>query len=209
MAAKRKNICSLILNAFIIINMIFCVRSFFVSGTEGNMTGSGWVAFRYYTIESNVFCAIACIVVLFFNIKSIGKERLEMPGWALVLKFAGTVAVTVTFIVVAVFLGNVFGYDKMYGGANLYMHGLNAVAALVGLLLFERGLDFPKKKFIWGLASVFVYGTVYLVMVMIVKAWPDFYGFATVLRWWFSYPAMMALGYFLSKLIWRLYTGKK
>ena len=208
MDSKKKNICSLILNAFIIINMVFCVRSFFVTGTEGNMSASGWQAFRYYTIDSNVFCAIACLSVLVFNIRSLGKKRLEMPQWALILKFSATVAVTVTFLVVAVFLGPTIGYGKMYTGANVFMHGLNAPAALAGLLLFESGIDFPKEKFVWGTASVFVYGTLYLIMVMIVKAWPDFYGFATVLRWWFSYPAMMAIGFFVSKLIWRLYRGK-
>ena len=206
MSNKTRNILSLALNLFVVVNMVFCVRSFFITGTEGNMTASGWHAFQYYTILSNVFCAISCLGVLFFNIKSLGSERLEMPLPILILKFAGTVAVSVTFLVVITFLGPTIGYGKMFSGANIFMHCLNAIAALAGFLLFERGIAFPKKKLFWGMASVFIYGTLYLIMVLIVKAWPDFYGFATVLRWWISYPAMMAVGYLVSLGIWKLYT---
>lgn len=185
--------------------MIYCIAGFFTRGGEGNMTVRNWNAFRFYTIDSNVLCALSCLPVICYNIKGIKRGQLELPTWALVLKFCGTVAVMVTFLIVILFLGPTQGYRKMFAGANIFMHLLNPLIAVIGLMISENGFEFPKKLLLFGDVSVIVYGTLYLFMIKILKCWPDYYGFDTVLRWWFSYPAMIAFGYFLSLGIWKLY----
>ena len=54
--------------------------------------------FRYFTVLSNLFCAFAALILLiceFFGV---------LPAWAATLKYMGTVAVTLTFLVVLLFL---------------------------------------------------------------------------------------------------------
>ena len=209
MSKKAKNLISLLLNLFIVIDMVYCISTFFTKGGQGNMAVASWRAFRYFTIDSNVLCALSCAAAAYFNIRGLKAGELILPSWAVVFKFAGTVAVTVTFLVVMLFLGPTQGYGIMMEGVNAYMHLYNALAALLGFLVFEKGFPFPKSRFHLGNLSVIIYGTLYLIMVLILKLWPDFYGFNTVIKWWISYPGMIIFGYGLSFLIWRLYTAKK
>ena len=209
MSKKAKNIASLILNAFIFVNVIYCILWFYIGGGQGNMLVSGSKCFMFYTIDSNVLCALSCLVVMFYNIKALKTGELELPKGAVIFKFCGTVAVTVTLIVVVIFLGPTQGYPKMFTGTNIFMHLINGIAALLSFLVFEKGFGLSKKEALWGDASVVVYGTLYLIMVIIVKKWQDFYGFATVLKWYISYPGMILFGLFLSLLIRRIYDSKK
>ena len=47
---------------------------------------------------SNVLAAIAAIIVAGFDVKNIVSDEHTFPRWVLLLKYAGTVAVTLTFV---------------------------------------------------------------------------------------------------------------
>ena len=55
-------------------------------------------SFRYFTVLSNVFCAFTALILLLSELFG------AMPAWAVALKYMGTVAVTVTFLTVCLFL---------------------------------------------------------------------------------------------------------
>jgi hypothetical protein len=73
---------------------------------------NGAVAFRYFTVLSNVFCAAAALLMCFSPSSS----------WAWTLKYIGTAAVTVTMLTVFLFLGPNLGYKRLLTGPDLYMH---------------------------------------------------------------------------------------
>jgi hypothetical protein len=132
-------------------------------------------AFRYFTVQSNVLCAIAALLRILF----------PDSGWTYYLKFAGTAAVMVTMMTVLLFLGPTFGYINMFIGSDLFMHLLTPLTALVSLCVFERrGISLPCS-FV-GLLPVVLYAPLYGYKVLYApkdRRWDDFYGFNRDGKW--------------------------
>ncbi len=135
-------------------------------------------AFRYFTCQSNVFCAAACLLT------AICAMAGEHPEWVRLLKYAGTAAVTVTMLTVFLFLAPVVGKDwteKLLTGTpgDVCMHLLTPVAALVSFCVLEkRGMTFTQA--LTGMLPVFLYGLLYVYRIRFApeeKRWEDFYTF--------------------------------
>ena len=76
------------------ISILFCFRK------DGNWDlQKGKKSLRFFTILSNLFCAISALLLVFSS-----------SYWAWALKYIGTVAVTVTFLTVMFFLGPNMGF---------------------------------------------------------------------------------------------------
>ncbi|MDO4815837.1 MAG: hypothetical protein Q4A83_04440 [Bacillota bacterium] len=194
---KIRNTLSLLMNIATAVLVFISIMWFF--GTEGSKTGSGNMAFGrtgcfvFFTNDSNILAALCCLVLAPFNIKSIISGRDEIPQWVLLLKFVGTVAVTLTMMVVLLFLGPTQGYGKMFTGVTLELHLICPLLAIISFCFFERGIVLSKKQMLWGLVPTIVYGTVYLIMVVFTEKWPDFYGFNMGGFWYISYIALPAV----------------
>ena len=195
---KMRGLLSLIFNVALIALTVYSVFQFFISTGQGNMQVSGFTCFRYFTILSNVFAALTCAAVLPDAAKSLVRGVDGLSHGAMLLKFMGTVAVTVTLVVVLVFLGPTMGYDMMFTGSSLHLHLICPLLAIVSFCFFERGGAVSKKETMLGDLSVIAYGTVYLIMVVITGIWPDFYGFNRGGMWYVSYPVILLSGYVLS-----------
>ena len=164
---------------------------FFISGS-GNMRVRRYTVFRYFTVDSNILCAISCVFSLIRALR--GKTQSKA---CMLFRYAGTAAVTVTMVTVLLFLGPVFGYASMFSRWNLWLHLLGPILAIVSFVWLERDGSFPEKKhLILSMLPVIVYGIVYLVMSVVIGAgnggWQDFYGFNRSGKWYLSYIAMMA-----------------
>ncbi len=135
-------------------------------------------AFRFFTCQSNVLCAVSCLLAAAFALNG------EVPEWAWLLKYAGTAAVTVTMMTVFLFLAPVVGkgwVNRLLTGSpwDLFMHLLTPVAALVSFCVFEkRGMTFSQA--LAGMLPVFLYGLLYVYKIRFApaeKRWEDFYTF--------------------------------
>lgn len=184
---------------------------FFVSGS-GNMRVSRTVIFRYFTVDSNILCAVSCVFPL---IEALRGRKAE-SGAVMLLRYAGTAAVTVTMMTVLLFLGPVYGYPSMFAGWNLWLHLLSPALAIVSFVWLERdGAALEKKHLPLSALPVIAYGIVYYVMVVAKGkengGWPDFYGFNSSGKWYLAYVIMLAgtvlIGFVLMKL--RNGQGKK
>ena len=187
---RMRKVLSVLLNLAIFLMVAWSVGKMILFRGTGNMQVSGAWAFIYFTVDSNVFCAAACLLAALYRAVS-GK----MPWWVLIFKYIGTTAVTVTLMTVLVFLGPVLGYTGMFSGINLYLHLLAPLAAILSFVFWddERKLD---QKYIWlSVLPTFLYGMVYLYQVVCVGAenggWHDFYGFNMGGRWYVSIVAML------------------
>ena len=126
---------------------------------------------------------------------------------ALLLKYLGTSAVTVTLMTVFLFLGPSQGGDKsLLSGENLYMHLIGPVLAIVSYCFLEkRALSFATA--LTGLIPVAAYGAVYLYKVILApeaQRWEDFYGFNRGGKWPVSMAAMFAGAFLVSVGLWLL-----
>ena len=142
--------------------------------------------FRYFTVLSNILCAIASLAVV------IAWCFGEPPLWVLILKFAGTAAVTVTMLTVLLVLGPLsHEWKELLTKEQLLLHLICPLLALVSLLVFERPYA-PAWLIAIGFAPVPLYAVLYWYKVIHVpeeRKWPDFYGFNRNGKW----PLMASL----------------
>ena len=161
------------------------------------------VAFRFFTCQSNVLCAAAALLT------AIAAMTGTVPRWIWTLKYIGTVAVTITMVTVFVYLAPLVGKDwvkRLLGGADLYMHLVTPLLAILSFCLLEkRGMSFPWS--LWGMVPVAVYGPHYLYRILYApegKSWDDFYRFNQHGKWKAAYAAMFTASLVLCVIFWAL-----
>ena len=173
--------------------MIFLITAVLVAGffrKDGKWAPDrGKYAFRFYTCQSNVLCAVSALLTAVFSLSG------PMPRWVWILKYIGTAAVTVTMLTVFLFLAPSVGKDwvkVLLTKSDLFMHLLTPVMALVSFCVLEkRGMTFPVS--LWGMLSVLLYGPLYLYKILYApeeKRWNDFYGFNRQGKWPVAFAAM-------------------
>ena len=210
MNERRKTLLSALAQLLLIVITAWSVASMFLFTGSGNMRVNRGVIFRYFTVDSNLLCAVSCI---FGFIRTLaGKKK---AGKACMLfRYAGTAAVAVTMMTVLLFLGPVYGYASMFSGWNLWLHLLGPLLAIVSFVWLERDGAFPEKKhLILSTLPVILYGAVYFVLAVLMGkekgGWPDFYGFNRNGKWYLSYAAMLTGTALIGIALRKMRIGKK
>ncbi len=194
------NLLSIVLNALIILGTICSIWGF-SQPKDGKTAMQNFKAlFRYYTIQSNVFVAVAALVMLVYHLKG-G----EIPIGVTVFKYFGTALVTVTMTVVMVYLGPVYTYKFQLESWNLYLHLIGPLLAIISLCFLEKNGALPFIYAVYALIPTFIYGFFYLYMVMKAKKWEDFYCFVTKIKWYVSLTAVGIIAFLLALLVRFLY----
>lgn len=153
--------------------------------------------FMFYTVDSNLLAAAGCGVLAVFCVRRLVSGR-QVPGWAVVFKYVGTCCLTVTFLVVALFLAPFYSrtsgsigrayYMMMAQGSMLFHHLLCPVTAFASLAAFDE-LPFGAGK----CARIAVIPTALYAVVStalnILKVWHGPYPFLYVYEqpWWLSF----------------------
>ena len=144
-------------------------------------------AITYYTVQSNLYCALVSTVCAVWAIFA------EEPQWLLILKYSCTCAITVTLVTVFCYLGPRYkNWGYLLSGMNLWMHLLCPLLAIASLLM-RAPIDFPFAVTFAGLAPVVLYGLLYAWKVLLApreKRWEDPYGFTKGVKWIWSMGAM-------------------
>ena len=116
----------------------------------------------------------------------------------------GTVAVTLTFLVVLLFLWPSLGsIQGLWDGPELFLHFVTPLLAVLSFLFYEKqGLS------AWiiplGLLPVLLYGWLYLDRVVVTKTWRDMYGFNKNGRWKLSFSLLVLGTVAIAVLLWWL-----
>ena len=203
--SKTKNIISLIINAAIFVTTVF-VLFFTLFFKVDPLIKHGYETFKFFTTDSNILSAIAALIVLIFQIKILTGKSKEIPRWAMILKYIGTTAVMVTFVVVMTFLGPLYTYPFVLRNTMIYTHLFGPLLAFVSFWLFEPYYVIPKRVIHLAVIPTAFYGAVYLTEVLIIgefDGWDDFYGFNTGGMWYLS-VAMIILGTYILAIVIRL-----
>lgn len=193
-----------ILNYIIVITTFLAVGAYFIGGPDA-LGSSGVGAFKYFTTDSNILLAVACLIYLIYEKKSI-------PAWVKNLKLAGTVATTITLVTVIFFLvpmaypkGGIGGVLRFYSGNVFVLHLSSPVLGIVTWLLEQHTCS--KKEALWGILPTAIYSIVYGLMVIVLQVWNDWYGFTFGGRYYLV-PLVLIVMYSVSYGIGILLTHK-
>lgn len=190
-----------ILNILIIIEAaIGTVLMLFFRDGDALLASSGVENLKYFTVLSNEFCGLVAVWALFRAVRRKAPPML----W----KLTAAAAVGLTFLIVAGFLGPLYGHRFMYKNANLFFHLILPLTAMAEYIL----LPVPKGgvPFQWTFCTmipVFLYGSVYLTNNLLngTGEWPDtndFYGF---LNWGLPVGIVIFAGIMLA--VWGIACG--
>ena len=166
-----------------VLSYLFCFRT-----EEGWSVKTGLGALRYFTLLSNLFCALAALSLALALLGG------EVPRWIWLVKYIGVAAVTVTLLTVLIFLGPSMGYKQLLSGRDLYLHLIGPLLAIVSFCFFERLYPFPFPLALTGVLPVLLYGVYYMYRVIYCpeeKRWEDFYGYNKSGKWPLSFAAMV------------------
>ena len=213
-AKKIFNIISLVLNLLIVGFTVYAVSTFYTGTGDGNMMVKGTESFRFFTVDSNILAAVMSIVMLVFNFKKIKNINAEVPDSVRLLKFMSTVAVTLTMITACFFLSTVYTLKMMISGSCFFLHLITPLLAIFSCTVFEADSKMNFKKMLSGLIPTVLYGSVYIVMVLILgKAnggWEDFYSFNSGIlenKWYLSIIIMLFATFLISLVLRAIHNG--
>lgn len=185
MSNKSKNIIVLIINLFIVISTIIIacigINEGAGNGQLGeNMIGIGY--FKAFTVDSNVLLGICSLVTSIFALKNIFMKEEQFPIWLEKFYLIGVTCVTLTFFTVLLFLApdrafNGENFFIMYSGDMFFFHLINPILSMLCFCFFFNTKEIKRKSIFLTLIPVFIYSIIYLIMVVFLERWNDFYNF--------------------------------
>lgn len=144
------------------------------NGPRNIFSGYGIYCFKYFTVDSNVLCALSSLVWLPFGFREFFTGR-KVPRAVSALRLSGTAAVTLTFLGVMIILGPPQGYRYSFLRENLFMHLLVPVISILSIILVERPEDLWLRSALPAGVFPAVYMSFYVYFLKQHK-FTDFYG---------------------------------
>lgn len=170
----KKKYVTIVLNLFIAVMSYYSWLSMML-GANGALSSQGLGSLKYFTILSNLFSGTVSFIYLIAILRN--KVNRELKVW----KYYATVAVTLTFVVVMVFLGPLFTYKAMFMGMSFWLHLVLPLMAVGEFVLLNKEEITPRENLL-AVLSMVIYGIGYLGNILINGRgqWPqsnDWYGF--------------------------------
>ena len=169
---KKVWITNIVVNSLVVALTIVAVLLMFF-GDPNVLASSRWSAFKYFTVQSNVFAALASLLSLIYLIF---KRKEEYPGWITVIKLVSTVGVAITFFVVIIYLGPIYTYPLLFQKANLFLHGIIPVLAMLAICLTEPKMKLRFTMNLYSMLPVTIYGIAYLINVAANNDYGNYHG---------------------------------
>ena len=159
-----------------------------ISGfSKGILSGGGFRVLKYFTIDSNIYLGVVSFIAALDLHRLLKKKKNEASHITCLLKLSGTAAVTVTMLVTVFFLeptmGRYFGYLALFANANLFLHLLNPIAAIVTWTRLEKNDALSLKDVYLATLPTLLYAVYYVIEVLlhtengIIQQGYDWYGF--------------------------------
>jgi hypothetical protein len=211
------NIIISILTLNIILMSIFRVR--IIYGYEPSIIVDGVPIFSYFTTQSNIFVGIISFIFANREYLVLKKKKKDIPTNIYVLKFAATVAVSLTFFIVFSYLGFVVngGHAALLKDNNFFFHLVIPVISIINFIVFEKTNKIKFKYIFFGVLPTFLYEIYYVSNLLItaikdgVTPQNDWYFFVQsgIIRPIIAAPSMLLITFLLSLIIWNLNKSKK
>ena len=150
----RRQKISLALNLLIIfLEMIGFVFAF---------SNHGWSALIYYTELSNILLFVAAMFYVCYTVWDLQGQKIKMPRYVPLLKYAATLSVAITFIVVITVLSWATKYSLwtlLTQQSMLFHHTLCPILAILSFLFFEK-YRFKKSDALIAMSFTLLYAVV-------------------------------------------------
>lgn len=184
-------ICSLVvIMTFIALSL--SLTDFFNTGSSE----AGMGTLKMFTTISNVIAAFSAAMCLPFQIDGLRRDRYRLPSWIVIVMYAGTVGVFLTFFLSMTLVSAYQGFiNTMFTKSGLFMHTINPILITI---LFVLVISDKRVKFSYSFISIIplvIYTIVYFIMVFVAKVWTDHYQTNTFMPWPVSLILVISVGF--------------
>lgn len=222
MKTKKQLLISILFNTIILIMTIIASYMMFtgIRFTNNNeiiLESSKLGMLKFFTVQSNLLMGIVSIIYIIKQIDLLNKKIVKLPSWCSILKLTSTTAVTLTFVVVFLYLSRLTGSGvrPLLANSNLFFHLLIPILSIITFIFFERNKDIKFKDNLISIIPVALYELFYLTNVLIhmenhrISPKYDWYYFVQtdIKNIYIVIPTMLIITYIISIILW--FTNEK
>ena len=156
------------------------LSDFFKTGS----TEAGIGTLKMFTTISNSIAAFAAAMCLPFQIDGLRRDRYRLPSWIVIVMYAGTVGVFLTFVMSMTIVSAYQGFvNTMFTKSGLFMHTINPILITILFVLVISDVRIKFSYSFLSLIPVSIYMVLYFIMVFVTKVWTDHYQTNTFMPW--------------------------
>ena len=156
----------LILNLVIVLLTAVAIVQMLNSRGNKLLTTYGIANLKYFTVLSNIFEGIASLC-LAFRLLAAGRGGQRAFRRMFLLKYMAACSVALTFLVVALFFGPLYGHFLLYEGSNFWFHLVIPVLAMLEFIFLDRFDELRFRDTLFAALPPLVYGLAYCVNLLI------------------------------------------
>ena len=159
-----------------------------VTVEDQNFDHMGIQTFCMFTVNSNILVAMGMALVIPYPIDGLRKNYFHLPNWLVSFLLAGTVAVTLTFLVSLFVLSPFKGFKLIFTGSRFFLHGVGPILSFLAFSFFISDHYISFIECFQSLVPVLIYAGIYFILAVLIGeergGWNDFYGFNTYVPFW-------------------------
>ena len=159
-----------------------------VTVEDQNFDHMGIQTFCMFTVNSNILVAMGMALVIPYTIDGLRKKYFHLPNWLVRFLLAGTVAVTLTFLVSLFVLSPFKGFKLIFTGSRFFLHGVGPILSFLAFSFFISDHYISFIECFQSLVPVLIYAGIYFILAVLIGeergGWNDFYGFNTYVPFW-------------------------
>ena len=185
---RREAVFALVSAIIIVLCAVIGIVMNLTTVEDQNFDHMGIQTFCMFTVNSNILVALGMGLIIPYAIDGLKKSYFHLPNWLVSFLLAGTVAVTLTFLVSLFVLSPFKGFKLIFTGSRFFLHGIGPILSFIAFSFFISDHYISFKECFQSLLPVLIYAGIYLILAVLIGeergGWNDFYGFNTYVPFW-------------------------
>lgn len=134
---NKRQIISIILKLVIIVSAIYGIINLCLTSGPFNLL--------YFTLQSNIWIAVTCLVGIILILLEIKNNKTYIKKWMYILKFVFTISITITGLVFCFVLAPTLEAKFVFTLDNILLHIVVPIFAIVDFFYFDCKIEYKKK----------------------------------------------------------------
>ena len=185
---RREAVFALLSAIIVVLCAVIGIVMNLVTLEDENFDHMGIQTFCMFTVNSNILVALGMGLIIPYAIDGLKKSYFHLPNWLVSFLLAGTVAVTLTFLVSLFVLSPFKGFKLIFTGSRFFLHGLGPILSFIAFSFFISDHYISFIECFQSLVPVLIYAGIYCILAVLIGeergGWNDFYGFNTYVPFW-------------------------
>ena len=185
---RREAVFALLSAIIVVLCAVIGIVMNLVTLEDENFDHMGIQTFCMFTVNSNILVALGMGLIIPYAIDGLKKSYFHLPNWLVSFLLAGTVAVTLTFLVSLFVLSPFKGFKLIFTGSRFFLHGLGPILSFIAFSFFISDHYISFIECFQSLVPVLIYAGIYFILAVLIGeergGWNDFYGFNTYVPFW-------------------------